>query len=158
MRRVVGFVAIAILLFAGLGMADAAYTDAVDVGGIANSTNDTDVNVTAGAFANLSEGNVSTYVYDPASNVTVTQNGTTWAAAGNWTWHQDNGTLQWADPTGLNTSENASVEYSWREPTAEQAWVRTLSLLGLQRGDVILVALAGGAAFGAFGIVRRVAG
>lgn len=70
--------------------------------------------------------------YSEEENVTVYQNGTEIQQSGNWTWDVADGTIAALNGTTMNASEDATVSYTYYDPTEVQQ--RTDNVLGLVIG------------------------
>lgn len=159
--RMLTVIGVGVLLFAGLWGLQAQREQAVRGNGdqtdIVNETIST-ANAT-GEVITLNESNRDAVVYDGIESIDLYQNSTNLDPSGNWDWIAENGSVQITDPTGLNTSTNATanVSYGYNEPSGRQDWATSISLLPAQIGEAWLVALMAGVLMTALAALRRVA-
>lgn len=95
-----------------------------------------------GQTTNLSRSHEDNVVYSEQSEVVVTQNDTTKAASGNWSWDETNGTVKAVNGTGLNTSDDAQIAYSVYQPSETQTLLVSLGTMPVRIGGELLILLA----------------
>lgn len=126
--RLLAVIAIILFVFVGVGVVQQGQWDASTATQPQNTFNES-VALTPGAISTLSDSDKANVVYAPQSAVTVTQNGTTIDAPGNWTWQRHNGTILILTGTTLNTTETAFVDGYYTVPSASQNTTTALGLL-----------------------------
>lgn len=138
--RVLAFVAVLILLFAGAAAVDAIHGRTVRATGDGTTITNETWQPNEGNVTILDESNRGDAVYD--RNVTVRQGGTVYAEAGNYSWIVSNGTIRTLNGTQLNTSQSATISYGYHTPTQGQQLTERVGAIPIRAGSAALLALA----------------
>lgn len=140
--RVLAFAALLIFLGVGVAAISAQDTQTMRAAGDATTIEDESWQPDPPNVTELAQSNLPNSVY--ADSVTVEQNGTTYAEDGNYSWIDDNGTIQTLSGTGLNTSETANITYTYYNASGELAVVRDVNAIPINLGGPLMITLAFG--------------
>jgi ribosomal protein S28E/S33 len=153
MRRAFAFVAVGVLLFAGLGAMGAGINQSVASAGDQRVVENETFQPQAGQAYQADDAGIQ-YAFYPSENVTVEQDGLAYTREGNYTWDAQRGVLTVTNDTGLDTGTNASVTYEVREATNEQRLLAETGGAPLALGDVIMLVMAIGVVLAGLAIAR----
>ncbi|MUV59784.1 hypothetical protein [Halobacterium sp. CBA1126] len=157
-QRIVGLVFVAILLMAGIGIAQSGFQTAVTEGQPGSTVHE-QWTVNTGEPVSLSESNRDNVVYQAATDVSVTADNQTVAQSGNWTWNRHNGTIVALAGGTLSDGETANITYGYAEPSNEQSLAKeTMMFVPGTLGDVLILVLGIALLLGAFVVMARSGG
>lgn len=137
--RAVVAVGVLVFLMLGLGAIPAQYEQSVTESQPLTDIENETTSIDAGNITTLSDSLLDVF-YN--STVTVTANGTTYQASGNYTWHANNGTILVKQGSDLANQSQMNVSYQYHAPSNEQAIIKEIGATPLQLGDIIAIAMA----------------
>lgn len=153
--RAFAFVAVIILLLAGVNALHAGWGEAVEESGDLQTVTNESWTVDQGNVTKLNDSNRFDAVYE--SDVTVyNASDVEISADGNFTWFQSNGSIRAATgSTFLADGSTAKITYEYHNETDDQTAVKELTTLPFRWSDVVTLALGVGLFVATFIIIKE---